>query len=100
MAKKVSIEFSTKEDGKNGEWHWYERHIIPDTLKASTLFLKDIKIYSRRGGSDGELDLLNFMYSMGTWTQAYFFTYVEAKENKQAYLHIVYEVEGARAEIK
>lgn len=100
MPKKVNIEFSTKEEGKNGEWHWYERHLIPDTLTASTLFFGDIKIYSRRGGSDGELDLLNFMASMGTWTQEFFLTYVEARETKQAHIHIVYEVEGARAELK
>jgi hypothetical protein len=97
MPKKDKLTFSTKQEGI---WSAYDEHIIPDTLKASKLHRGDIKIYSRKGGSDGELELARFWASMSSWTQDYFLKYVESNENRQAHIHVAYEVEGARAELK
>jgi len=97
MPKKDKLTFSTKQDGI---WSIYDEHYIPDTLRASKLSRGDIKIYSRKGGSDGELALARFWASMSSYTQEHFLKYVEAKENKQAYIHVAYEAEGARAELK
>lgn len=97
MPRKDKLTFSTKQDGI---WSAYDEHSVPDTLRASTLTRGDIKIYSRTGGSDGELALARFWASMSSWTQDYFLKYVEANENKQAYIHVAYEAEGARAKLK
>lgn len=97
MPRKDKLTFSTKQDGI---WSAYEEHSVPDTLRASKLNRKDIKIYSVKGGSDGELALARFWASMSSYTQEVFLKYVEAHENKQAYIHVAYEAEGARAELK
>lgn len=91
------IQFSAMDEGHRMV---YEEHTIPDTLTASKLHMNDIKIRSKKGGSDGELALARFWASMSSWTQEYFLKFVEANENRQAYIHVAYEVEGARAELK
>lgn len=95
---KDKLTFSTKQEG--GIWSAYDEHYIPDTLRASKLKMGDIKIYSVKGGSDGELALARFWASMSSWTQDYFLKFVESNENRQAYIHVAYEVEGARAELQ
>ena len=77
----------------------YEEHTIPDTLSASTLYMKNIKIRSKKGGSDGEMALLTFVHGMSTYTQENFVEYHEAKYNVAAYVEIKYMFEGARAEL-
>lgn len=90
------IQFSAMDEGHRMV---YEELTIPDTLSASKLHMNDIKIRSKKGGSDGELALLTFIHGMSNYTQENFVEYHEAKYNVAAYIHIKYMFEGARAEL-
>ena len=65
----------------------FEEHRIPQGMSFKVLFFKSVKVYSKKGGSDGELALQRFMWSMSSYVQEYF-KYVPANANKQAHLLI------------
>jgi hypothetical protein len=69
---------------------------VPDTLRAQKLFNGDIKLTSKKGGSDGEAALTKFLYEMSTWQMDNMAQFVPSGTN-EAYLKILRENDGVTA---
>lgn len=77
----------------------FDSQVIPNKVKLSKLFRGDAKVYSKTGGSDGDLALERFLAGFSTWTQENFCTLVPARDAQQAYIHIKSSVDDAFMEI-
>lgn len=78
----------------------FEEHKVPATLKVQKLFRGDAKLYSRKGGSDGDLALQKFLDSLSTWTRDNFCTLHPAQNSNEAYIHVKANVDGAYLEVE
>lgn len=87
MEKVKIIFYDTDEECNCGEYE------VPDTLRAQKMHMGDLKLTSKKGGTDGEAALERFMYSISTWQRENMTSFVPSGTN-EACLRILKSYDG------
>jgi len=94
MAAKLKFLDSAQNNAPCGDYK------IPSTLKAQRMYLGNIKIPSRKGGSDGEAALARFANAFSTWIRENMVEEKPATGTNQAYINVRESFEGVCVELE